>query len=93
MSHPRCWLVLLLPAVLREREPVEGIARAALQRGSTSAVPAGVSAEPCAGDDTAMSEIGAEELKPLVYQYLVKTGLSKSAKAFAKEVGLVRARV
>ncbi len=37
-----------------------------------------------------MAEISAEDLKPLVYQYLVKTGLSKAAKAFAKEVGQVR---
>ena len=37
-----------------------------------------------------MAEISAEDLKPLVYQYLVKTGLSKAAKAFAKEAGQVR---
>jgi hypothetical protein len=39
-----------------------------------------------------MADISADDLKPLVYQYLVKTGLAKAAKAFAKEVGQVRAR-
>jgi hypothetical protein len=42
------------------------------------------------GSLAAMAEISAEDLKPLVYQYLVKTGLSKAAKAFAKEAGQVR---